>query len=166
MKGHSGKCDFDEYIDVSNFIYFEAELLNNRHYAEWSSLFSEDSIYWVPANAFDVSQTLHVSIIYDTFPRLKERVKRMQSPMFWAQDPPSRTCRVIGNVVINVNPGTEILNVKASFILTELRRNVQNVFSGYYRYQLKKIGENYSIVRKDVLLNNNNEPYYNLTFLF
>lgn len=85
--------------------------------------------------------------------------------MFWAQDPPSRTSRLVGNV--QVRPQADGLEVSSRFILVELRRGCSTTFAGRYRHLLHDVGTaGFCIRRKEVHLISNDEPYYNLTFLF
>lgn len=150
--------------EVEQFLFREAGLLDDKRYADWVDLFTEDAIYWVPANAFDVDPTRHVSIIYDDHPRLKERLARMQHSNFWAQDPASRLSRLIGNVRLLEADDEELL-VESRFQMLELRRGKSRQFAGTYQHGLVRGNGDFRIRAKTVFLLNNDEPQLNLTFL-
>jgi benzoate/toluate 1,2-dioxygenase subunit beta len=148
---------------VKAFLVHEAELLDDRRYDDWIELFAPEGIYWVPANRNDSDPKTHVSLIYDDVRRLKERLVRAGSGMFWAQDPPTRTTRVLGNLA--VSRGAEGLMTSCKFILVALRRGHSETFSGTYRHQLVEHADGFAIRHKTVLLIQNDEPQINLTFL-
>ncbi|MBL4620930.1 MAG: aromatic-ring-hydroxylating dioxygenase subunit beta [Immundisolibacteraceae bacterium] len=148
---------------MEDFLYEEALMLDEKRYADWVDLFSEDAIYWVPANNFDNDPSQHVSLIYDNYSRLKERLTRMQHPYFWSQDPPSRTSRLIGNVRVLESEGDEVL-VESRFQMLELRRQTRH-FAGTCHHRLVNVDDSWKIRRKTVYLINNNEHHSSLTFL-
>lgn len=148
---------------VEAFLVHEAALLDDRRYAEWTELFTPDGIYWVPANRDDSDPKDHVSLIYDNVPRLKERLVRADSGMFWAQDPPTRATRMIGNLSVHADEAGLLATCK--LILVTQRRGQSQVLSGSCKYQLAEQADGFRIRRKTVLLIQNDEPQINLTFL-
>ena len=42
-------------LEIENFLYAEAELLDNRRYEEWLDLFTEDCHYWMPIRSTRVA---------------------------------------------------------------------------------------------------------------
>lgn len=150
--------------NVADFLYEEAGLLDDREFERWLELYGEDAIYWMPANRLDVVPDEQVAIYHDNYARLKERLARMRSSRFWAQNPPSRTTRTVNNIRVQKNG--DLLAVESRFILVETRHGRSTTFSGLYRHQLREQGDDYQICRKEVLLIQNNEPFYNLTFIF
>ena len=148
---------------VEDFLFAEALMLDEKRYADWVELFSEDAIYWVPANNFDNDPSQHVSLIYDNHSRLKERLARMQHPYFWRQDPPSRTSRLIGNVRVLETQADELL-VESRFQMLEIRRQTRH-FAGTCHHRLIEAGSSWKIRKKTVYLISNDEPQTNLSFL-
>jgi len=148
---------------VEDFLYAEALMLDEKRYADWVELFSEDAIYWVPANNFDNDPSQHVSLIYDNHSRLKERLARMQHPYFWSQDPPSRTSRLIGNIRVLETDGEEVL-VESRFQMMEIRRQTRH-FAGTCHHRLVGAENDWKIRSKTVYLISNNETQANLTFM-
>lgn len=149
---------------VADFLFLEAELLDERRYDDWLDLYSGEAIYWVPANDFDGDPARKVSIYYDDHRRLKERVIRLKSPRFWAQNPPSRTARSVTNVRVSRDDAD--LLVSSKFMLMELRHGISTSFAGSYRHRLAETAGGFHIRRKEVLLIQNDQPFYNLTFIF
>ena len=152
--------------EIEEFLYQEAALLDEKRYAEWVDLFMEDAVYWIPANRFDVDPKKHVSIVYDSSQRLRERLGRMEHPYFWAQDPASRLSRIVGNVRLLESLGDGHL-VESKFQMLELRRGHSRHFAGTYHHRLTPDPQRgWRIAAKTVYLINNDQPQLNLTFLF
>lgn len=149
---------------VENFLYREARLMDENAYDEWLALWTDDALYWVPANADDVNPNRHVSIVYEDKTRLEDRIVRLKSGAAYAQDPKSRMRRVISNIEIEAGENGEVV-VYSNFNLTELRRGQQNTFAGRTLHKLRPDGDSFKMAYKKVLLVNNDEVINNLTFL-
>jgi 3-phenylpropionate/cinnamic acid dioxygenase small subunit len=149
---------------VEGFLFLEARLLDEHHYDEWLALWAEDALYWVPSNRDDLDPKREVSIIHDDRERLEERIFRLTKTATHAQDPRSRTSRLISNVEVQEGNNGEVV-VFSNFNLTELRRGKQDTFAGRTVHRLRTLGGGFQIVSKKVLLVNNDDVFDNLTFL-
>jgi benzoate/toluate 1,2-dioxygenase subunit beta len=146
---------------IESFLYYEARLIDDHQYNEWLSLWTEDALYWIPCNSDDPAR--QAMFIYDNRERLAERVLRLTSTAAWAQQPRSRTRRLLSNIEFRAVEGG--FAVESNFILVELRRSKQDTFAGRVIHQLRSNGDSFSIALKKVLLLNNDESIDNLTFL-
>jgi 3-phenylpropionate/cinnamic acid dioxygenase small subunit len=149
---------------IENFLYREARLMDENAYDDWFALWTDDALYWIPANADDIDPQRHVSIVYEDKARLEDRIERLKSGAAYAQDPKSRMRRVISNIEIQEGAQGEVI-VYANFNLTELRRSQQRTFAGRTVHKLRPEGSSFKIAYKKVLLVNNDEVISNLTFL-
>lgn len=107
----------DEIREIERFLYDEAWLLDSRRYEEWLGLFAEDLRYWMPTrrtvakSAVNASTSVEEELVGEhgiawfdeTLVTLLARVMRLRGGIAWAEDPPSRTRRLITN--IHVSPG-------------------------------------------------------------
>jgi 3-phenylpropionate/cinnamic acid dioxygenase small subunit len=148
---------------IESFLYYEARLIDEHKYDEWLSLWTPDALYWIPCNSDDADPARQAMIVYDNRDRLEERVLRLTSTAAWAQQPRSRTRRLLSN--IEFRPIESGYAVEANFILAELRRSTQDIFAGRVIYTLRPKGDSFSIALKKVLLLNNDEAIGNLTFI-
>jgi 3-phenylpropionate/cinnamic acid dioxygenase small subunit len=148
---------------VEEFLFYEAKLIDEHLYDEWLGLWTEDGLYWVPCNTDDADPARQAMIIYDNRARLGERIYRLTSGAAWAQQPRSRTRRLISNVEVRQND--EGYLVESNCIIAELRRSKQDIFAARILHTLRPAGESFRIAVKKVLLLNNDEPIDNLTFL-
>jgi 3-phenylpropionate/cinnamic acid dioxygenase small subunit len=154
----------DVAAPAAALLYHEADLLDQRRFDEWLELYTDDAVYWMPQG--DERDHLHrVSIAYDDRRRLHERVLRLTSGFAYAQDPPSRTCHVIGNVrVVGEEDGA--IEVASNVIVAEVRRNHQELYCGPVRHTLVPGPDGgLRIRRKEVHLVNSDVPLGNVTFI-
>ena len=148
---------------VETFLYHEADLLDSRRYEEWLELYTDDAIYWIPQGD-EPDPMHHVSIAYDDHRRLHERVLRLASGFAFSQDPPSRTCHVVGNVRVAGEIDGD-LDVRSNLVLAEMRRGLQSVYAGQVTHRLVPTGDAFMVRRKTIRLINSDVPLSNLTFL-
>jgi 3-phenylpropionate/cinnamic acid dioxygenase small subunit len=148
---------------VQAFLFHENRLLDENRYEEWVDLFSEDGLYWIPSNEFNIDPRTHVCVVYADKARLREVVVRARSGTFWAQEPPSRTSRLVGNILIEER--LPDCRVRSKLLVTELRRGRQRHFAGTCRYRLRLLNGEWKIREKLVELIGNDEPLDNFTFM-
>jgi len=149
---------------VEQFLFREAQLMDEHRFDEWLALWDDDVLYWVPTGRDDVNPDREISLIYDDRIRLELRIARLKSGFAHAQEPRSRMRRLLSNIEIEEAGQGEIF-AASNFMLIELRRGKQDVFAGRSIHRLRPCDGGFKIVSKKVLLVNNNEPIDNLTFL-
>jgi 3-phenylpropionate/cinnamic acid dioxygenase small subunit len=154
---------FDRY-QVEQFLYHEAQLMDEHRFDEWLALWTEPALYWVPSNRDEIDPGREVSLIYDDWVRLQLRITRLKSGFAHAQEPRSRMRRVVSNIVVEEAGNGEIV-AHSNFLLAELRRGKQDLFAGRTIHRLRPHNGSFKLVTKKVLLVNNDEPIDNLTFL-
>ena len=76
--------------ELIDFVVREARLLDDKRYAEWLDLWSDDGIYWVPLSPDQIDGIHHNSHLYEDKLLRSLRVERLKSPRAHAQQPPSR----------------------------------------------------------------------------
>ena len=149
---------------VEQFIYYEADLMDEHRYDEWLALWTDDALYWVPSGRDDIDPKREISLIYDDRVRLQVRITRLKSGFAHAQEPKSRMRRVVSNIVPQEAENGDIV-VFSNFLLTELRRGKQDTFAGRTVHRLRPDNGSFRLASKKVLLVNNDEYIDNLTFL-
>lgn len=149
--------------EVCAFLYHEAALLDALELEAWLALYADDAIYWVPSQPGD-NPTRDVSLVYDDRRRLAERVQRLTGGFAYAQSPPSRTCRIVGNARLLGELDGD-LEVASQLIVAEVRRGAQVTYAAQVTHRLVPNGSAWQIRRKTVQLVNGHVPLGNLTFL-
>lgn len=154
--------------EVEQFLYAEADLLDRREFPAWLKLFTQDCIYWIPSGTDDLDPSRKVSIVYDDMGRLSERVWRFEGGLAYAQQPQSRTARIVSNVQVteveeSASGRSSLLHVQAKFIIAEFRRGSQANHAGRAVYQLVKTEDGILIRQKKVELITNDGHLGNLS---
>ncbi|OMP67272.1 aromatic-ring-hydroxylating dioxygenase subunit beta [Domibacillus epiphyticus] len=149
---------------IEKFLIKEAALLDQDLLNDWLDLFTDELIYWIPSGSSDINPMKHVSIIYDDRIRLEERVKRLQSGLAYGQEPKSKTCHLITNIEVDTDENEKIV-VFSNFLIVELRRSIQTIYSGRNEHHLVHIGDDLKIQYKKIDLLNKNEYIGNLSFI-
>jgi 3-phenylpropionate/cinnamic acid dioxygenase small subunit len=150
--------------DAEDILFREARLLDDRRYREWIELFSVEAAYWIPCNGEGGDPDREISLVYDDVPKLKDRIERLLSGLAHAQSPPSKTKRLVSNIEIESSTGNTV-TVLSGFMLYELRHGKERMFAGRYEHRLRLVHNDWKIVRKKVVLVNNDEVIDNLTFI-
>lgn len=121
---------------VEELFYQEAALLDAWRLQEWLDLLTEDVTYEVPATDIpdgDPKRTLF--LIADNAERLHSRVRQLLGKSAWAENPPSRTRRLITNVRL-LEVTDETLRVTANFAVYRIRFGHTDTYVGRYEYTL------------------------------
>ena len=150
--------------EAEDILYNEARLLDGVRYHDWLSMLTADAVYWMPCNGDGVDPTREVTLVYDNFARLSDRVDRLTSGVAHAQSPPSKTKRLISNVQID-RAEENAATVQSGFILYELRRGKERIFAGRYEHRMRFEDGRWKIAAKKAVLVNNDEVIDNLTFI-
>src|SRR5579863_552057 len=139
--------------EIEDFLFHEAALLDEWRLTEWLQLLTEDVTYLVPPNDRpDGDHRTTLFTIADDATRLRERVIRIMDPNCHAEQPRSRTRRMIGNVRIVGDDG-DLLTVAANFMCYRFRRHERvREYVGSYRYKLRRDGKSFRIRERRVLL--------------
>ena len=139
--------------EVEDFLFLEADLLDEWRLPEWLELFTEDATYYVPATDLPANASPDTSLFYvadDRF-RLSERVKRLMKRTAHVEFPHSRTRHFITNVRIRERRETELF-VSSAFLVYRTKDGVTDTYFGSHRYRLTPRGDSFRIREKRCLL--------------
>lgn len=149
---------------VTQFLYMEARLQDSHAYDEWEALWSEDAIYWVPANGHDIDPERQMSILYDNRSRIGVRIKQLQTGRRHTQTPRSELARIVSNVEIVSVVDNEV-KVHANTMIFEDNLRAETVWATRNEYKLRYFDGAFRLAYKKVGLVNNHKPIYTLSFL-
>ena len=160
--------EFDRY-DVEQFIYREARHADENDYDAWEALWTDDALYWVPADSGGSDPQRTMSIIYDNRGRISTRLKQVRTGRRYAQAPPSHLRRLISNIEFlgsRENPdGGVDLEVGANFIVLEARPRGNHTWGGRTTYRIRLVDGVLRLAYKKVQLVDADKPIPTLSFL-
>ena len=136
------------------FLEREARLLDEGRNDDWLGMFAPECLYWVPASADGGDPRREVAIAFDDRRRLEDRVFRLASPYAWSQQPVSRTSRIVSNAAVFGTADDAIVMVRSTFLITEFHAGDYRTWAGWYGHRLRRAGDGWEILVKQVNLIN------------
>src|SRR5271170_432628 len=166
--------------EIAQFLYAEAEMLDERRHDEWLALLAEDIRYWMPmrrnvkygdtAREF-TREGRDISWFDEGKETLTRRVRQIQTGIHWAEEPVSRISHLLSNIqLIEVNPSAAEpaeVSVRCRFLVYRNRVETEtDILVGKREDLLRRVGANWQIARRKILLDQNVLMTKNLTFFF
>ena len=161
--------------EIEQFYYVEAALLDDGDFHGWLAILAEDIHYWMPTRynrtrrerALDTSRENELAFFDDDKASLAMRVKRLDTGMAWAEDPPSRTRHLVTNVQIRPRQAAGEYDATSAFLLYRTRLETDlNIFAGRREDVLRKTADGWQIARRKIILDQNVVLAKNLSVLF
>ena len=150
--------------EVTQWVYREARLQDEHRYDEWEALWTDDGIYWVPANGDGGDPEQEMSIIYDNRSRIALRIRQFHTGKRYSQTPKSRLRRVVSNIEILSDDGGE-LTVGSNALIFESHVRGDTLWAARNEYRLRRDGTGLKMAFKKVVLVNNQTALWSMAFL-
>ena len=166
--------------EIQDFLFREAELLDERNFEEWLDLLADDIRYWMPmrrnvkANELDREFTREgqdVNWFDEGKETLERRVRQILTGVHWAEEPLSRICHFVTNVQLlraepSITDPIEV-SVKCRFLIYRNRVQTETDFLiGKREDTLRKVNKEWNISQRKIILDQNVLLAKNLTFFF
>ena len=166
--------------EIEEFLYREAELLDERRYEEWLALVAEDVRYWMPMrrnvkvgeHEREFTRADHdINWFDEGKDTLKQRVKQILTGMHWAEEPVSRISHMVSNVQLlevrlSLAEPAEVAT-KCRFLIYRNRVETEtDILVGKREDWLRRAGDGWQITRRKIILDQNVLMTKNLTFFF
>ncbi|MBV9120757.1 MAG: aromatic-ring-hydroxylating dioxygenase subunit beta [Chloroflexi bacterium] len=142
---------------VEEFLFLEAELLDDGRFDEWLELLAEDMTYRVPVRVTRERTATHVVSdemfhMEETLTSLKMRIRRLKTDYAWAEDPPSRTRHFVSN--IRVSGGPDRVDVRQNLLVYRNRGDdaSHDLLSGERFDVLRRNGDGWLLASRRVVL--------------
>jgi 3-phenylpropionate/cinnamic acid dioxygenase small subunit len=161
--------------EIEQFLYLEAAFLDEGKFHEWLDILADDIHYWMPTRynrsrrerALEFGKRDEIAFFDEDKPSLVRRVKRLDTGMAWAEDPPSRTRHLVTNVQARPRAGGSEYDVSSNFLLYRTRLETDlNVFAGRREDVLRKSPDGWRIAKRMILLDQNVVLAKNLSVFF
>ena len=166
------KTSPQQQLELEQFYYAEARLLDNRQFQQWLALLSEDIQYIVPSRPnlqvdnrqrgteemisvereLEDAASMGCPLREENLILLSVRVERAYKMNSWSENPPARTRRIVGNVEL-MQEDAGRLCVISNFHLHYSRPGCNNVlYSGQRRDTLLAQDHGYKIAHRVVVM--------------
>ena len=162
-------------LDIEDFFWYEAELLDEHRYEEWLTLFSKDVRYWMPIRRNVASKEMErespaendISWLNNDYGMLEKRVKQIRTGVHWADEPLSRVSHMIGNVRILESTNPDEVRVSCRFIFHRNRhQREESTFFGKRIDTLQQEEGSWKILRREIYIDESVLLHKNLTSFF
>ena len=151
------------WLDLTQFYIREAWLLDERKLEEWLDLFTDDVLYFMPRRKNVPRREAHreltplgdLAILEEDKRYLTMRVARLDSGMAWAEDPPSRTRHLIGNLEATPLDSGEVQARTAFLVYRSHLETDHQLLSGYREDVLRRVKGAWKVARRTIVLDAN-----------
>lgn len=100
------RVSIEDHYEISDFLFQEADILDEWRFRDWLDLFTPDVKYWAPVREnrtwrerkLEMSGPGQSAYFDDDLNGLRQRVDRLYTHMAWAEEPPSRTRHLVSNI--------------------------------------------------------------------
>jgi 3-phenylpropionate/cinnamic acid dioxygenase small subunit len=166
--------------EVADFLYHEAELLDERRYGDWLALVADDIRYWMPmrrnvkfgeeGREFTREGT-DIAWFDEGKDTLTRRVRQIETGIHWAEEPQSRIAHLVANVqVVEASPSladAREVTARCRFLIYRNRVATEtDLLVGKREDVLRRAGNGWLIARRKIILDQNVLLSKNLTFFF
>ncbi len=162
--------------EIEQFLYYESRVLDEHRFEEWYSLLTDDIHYFMPTRYNrlkreadkEFSGPNDAAFFDEDKPSIAQRIRRLNTGMAWAEDPPSRTRHMVSNVVIRARSNSEYA-VDCYFMVyrSRLEREVE-MFVGMRHDVIRRASNpaGFMIAARTIILDQSILMARNLSFFF
>ena len=138
---------------AEQFLFHEAELLDERRFEDWLALYEPDAWYWAPVLADATDRGLALAHFDEDRTGMEARIRRLRQTNAYSEHPPTRCCRTVGNVRVRERLADSIV-VRSTLLALEYRRGVagetRRTFAASVQHLLRPRGDSFGIGWKRV----------------
>jgi biphenyl 2,3-dioxygenase beta subunit len=163
------------YFSVQHFLYEEAALLDQLRFDEWLERCAADIRYWMPAQTNRERHDRHLTIggpedlpmFEETYDHLHQRVRRLATNQAWAEQPPSRTRRLVTNIRVSDGIAGGV-RAASNLLLYRTRHDADvQIFVASREDELRPHdAHRWQIVTRTIVLDATTVPGHNLSVFF
>ena len=151
------------WLELMPFYIREAWLLDERRLTEWLALFTDDVLYFMPRRKNVPRRESHreltplgdLAILEEDKRYLEMRVARLDTGMAWAEDPPSRTRHLVGNLEVAPLAKGEVQAKTAFLVYRSHLETDHQLLSGCREDVLRRVKGGWRIARRTIVLDAN-----------
>lgn len=167
--------------DMEDFLYAEADLLDERRFRDWLNLLADDITYFMPirrnvkfgqhTERENTRQGAGISWFDEDKWTLTKRIDQILTGVHYAEEPLSRVTHMISNVQIthvtpDVNEPREV-ELRCRFLVYQNRIEYETyMFVGKRTDLIRRTADGWKIARREILLDQNVLLAKNLSTFF
>jgi len=149
-----------DYNEVLEYLHQEASMLDELRLQEWAATLAEDLVYTAPLRQTRPVNQQAASVVrtmqhyHDNYRSIMGRVARLTGRSAFAEDPPSRTRRLITNIRVTRGERPDELKVRSYLLITRSRFDFDDfdLISAERFDVLRRVGSSFKLARREILL--------------
>jgi 3-phenylpropionate/cinnamic acid dioxygenase small subunit len=150
---------------IAEFLWLEADLLDQKDYASWLDLWDEKGLYVVPIDRTAGDPEKQLNYAYDDHVMRRMRIKRLTSGESVSASAAGVTVRTVSRFRRLADVCDGLVRVRCAQHLTEYRAEKFRPYVADVTFDLRPSDDAWRIVRKTVLLVNSSGALSGMTFL-
>ena len=167
--------------EIEEFLYDEANLLDERRFREWVDTLADDLRYFMPME-YNVKfgehaareltkREQHMSWFNEGKWSLGKRVEQILTGVHWAEEPLSRVCRLVSNVQLTAiaenTAGEAEVDVTSRFLIYQNRCEYeQYFFVGDRHDRVRRTAGGWKLAQREIRIHQNVLLAKNLSIFF
>jgi 3-phenylpropionate/cinnamic acid dioxygenase small subunit len=122
---------------LTQFVYDEARLIDEKRFDDWYELFTEDAYYWMPLTRGQPDGDNHTSLFYEDKLLLRVRIERLKNPHSFSQNQPSFCQHILQAPQLeSTEAGGNGWVMRTPFLYIESQLDTQQLLAGIARLHL------------------------------
>lgn len=172
---------YDTKREIEEFLYDEANLLDERRFQEWLGTLADDLRYFMPmeynvkfgehATRELTRRDEHMSWFNEGKWSVGKRVEQILTGVHWAEEPLSRVCRLVSNVQLRAmqdNAAGELeVDVSSRFLIYQNRCEYEEYFFVGDRFdRIRRTADGWKLAQREIRIHQNVLLAKNLSIFF
>lgn len=159
----------NEHYEISKFLYYESDLLDQEKYEDWLDILTEDFVYVVPVkevrgtDRYDYYSDQNY-YFKDDKRGLEDRIKRLLHREGWASKMHTQTRRFISNITASKEDSYIMVEYNIMLARTEPDVVDNALITGRRVDQIVKDADGYQLHSRNLYLDQTSLVIYNLYF--
>lgn len=172
---------WDTKREIEEFLYDEANLLDERRFTEWLNTLADDLRYFMPMEynvKFGEHATRELTKREEQMSWFNEgkwsigkRAEQILTGVHWAEEPLSRVCRLVSNVQLTAfgasDTGETEVDVTSRFLIYQNRCEYEQYFFVGDRFdRMRHTADGWKLARREIRIHQNVLLAKNLSIFF
>lgn len=145
------KSKTELFAQVSQFINYEADLLDHKSYQEWLDLWTDTGLYIIPTDLNETNYLDTLNLALDNSAMRRMRVARLESGESVSAIAAGNTVRMMSRVHI-LEATDELVTVRCAMTLNELRHGTLVTYPASIQYKLIPTVDSFKLEQKVIKL--------------
>ncbi len=159
--------------EIEEFLYKEADLMDEGRWREWLQLLTDDVVYLMPVRVTEergggAGFATDMAYFHENRQTLELRIRRLETDYAWAEDPPSRTRHFVTNIRVFPAERSDEVRARSNVLIYRTRGDVpsHDLLSAVREDVLRKVDGQWRLASRTVYLDHSVITTPNLAIFF